>query len=271
MAGASGLRFRLELQLTSRATEATALLLAVASLCAEAPHRGPVLLRPEAIDTLRHDPSCFTQGLELHDGMLLESSGGYGRSWIVSLDPSSGATLARTPLGPELFAEGLTVHHRTVYLLTWREGLVVLLEADNLQPVDTLEIDTEGWGICSDGTNLITSSGSHYLVVRSPDDMRPLDTLAVTVEGMPQPGLNELEWTERGILANQQGTDRLLLIGPDDGRVTAVLDLSALSERGITGRGVMNGVARMEDGSLLVTGKHWHNCYLLPPLPRLLR
>lgn len=270
-AEASGLRRPPPLQLTGRLAEGAAVLFAAASLCAGPAEEGPALVRPEAVDTLSHDSASFTQGLEFHGGLMLESSGGYGRSWIALLDPAAGATLARTPLGPDTFAEGLTVHDGTVYLLTWREGMVLLLDADALRPLDTLRIEAEGWGICSDGSSLITSSGSHRLVRRCPEDMRPIDTISVSLGGMPQPGLNELEWTEAGILANQFGTDRLLLIAPEDGAVRAVIDLSALSERGMPGRDVMNGVAQLGDGRLVVTGKLWHRLYLLPPPREMLR
>ena len=241
-----------------------ALLLALLSLCGgrRAP-AGSSLSAPDTLYTLPHDPAVYTQGLELYGGLLYESSGGYGRSAIRALDPATGAILASRRLPNDIFAEGLTFHGDKGYLLTWREGLVLVFAPPSLEITDTLRIAGEGWGICSDGRYLYTSNGSASLVIRSPGDMSPLDTLTVTLGGVPRPGLNELEWAEAGILANRWGTDRILRISPSTGEVLEVMDMSRFSESGLPGRDVMNGLAIVDDSLLLVTGKLWHRYYAI--------
>jgi len=244
-----------------------ALLLALLALCGG--RRAPAersLSTPDTLYTMPRDPTVYTQGLEIRDGVLYESSGGYGRSAIHAVDPSTGRILSRRGLPDDIFAEGLTFHGNSGYLLTWREGLVLLFDPISLEVTDTLRLVGEGWGVCSDGRNLYTSNGSAALVVRSPRDMAPLDTLTVALDGVPRPGLNELEWTESGILANRWGTDRILRISPATGEVLEVMDMSRFSESGLPGRDVMNGLAAMDDSLLLVTGKLWHR-YLVFPLP----
>jgi glutamine cyclotransferase len=246
-------------------TPPAALLLALLSLCGgERPPRGPSILRPDTLLTLPHDPGLYTQGLQVHDGLVYESSGGYGRSLLATVDPGTGAITATRSLHDGLFAEGLTFHGGYGYLLTWREGLVLRFDPASLEIIDTLRIAGEGWGICSDGRRILTSDGSAMLVARDPEGMSPLDTITVTLGGMPRPGLNELEWTEAGILANLYGTNRILRVSPATGDVLEVLDLSAISEWGLPGRDVMNGIAALEDGRLLVTGKLWHRYYVIP-------
>lgn len=244
-----------------------ALLLALLALCGG--RRTPAetsLWTPDTLYTLPHDPTVYTQGLELREGVLFESSGGYGRSAIQAVDPSTGRVLYRRSLPDDIFAEGLTFHGDRGYLLTWREGLVLVFDPSSLEVTDTLRLAGEGWGVCSDGRKLYTSNGSAALVARSPHDMSPLDTLTVTLGGVPRPGLNELEWTESGILANRWGTDRILRISASTGEVLEVIDMSPFSESGLPGRDVMNGLAVMDDSLLLVTGKLWHR-YLVFPLP----
>lgn len=239
-------------------------LLAALALCGGAESRaGPRLFRPEPVLTIPHDPELYTQGLELREGILYESSGGYGRSTLSMLEPFDGSLLRSVELDASIFAEGLTFHGDTGYLLTWRSGLVFLFDPEDLSLTDTLSITTEGWGICSNGRELITSDGSAMLIYRAPSSMQPLDTVTATLGGVAQPGLNELEWTDLGILANQWGSNRLLLVDPASGEIMAVLDLSALSERGLPGRDVMNGVAELENHRLLITGKLWHSYYVL--------
>jgi glutaminyl-peptide cyclotransferase len=72
--------------------------------------------------------------------------------------------------------------------------------------------------------------------------------------------LNELEWVDGEIFANLYLSDRIVRISPEDGRVTAWLDLAGL--RNLLSRPnraeVLNGIAHdAETGHLLVTGKYW--------------
>ena len=55
-------------------------------------------LRPEVLAELPHDPSAFTQGLELDGGVLYEGTGLEGRSQLRELDPDTGAVLRSVPL-----------------------------------------------------------------------------------------------------------------------------------------------------------------------------
>ena len=74
------------------------------------------------ISTHSHDPSAFTQGLEMHDGYLYESTGLYGHSSLRQVDPSSGEVLRIKMLDETYFGEGITIVNDSIYMLTWKQG-----------------------------------------------------------------------------------------------------------------------------------------------------
>src|SRR5690606_28980080 len=80
-------------------------------------------LRVEVVATHPHDPSAFTQGLEIDDGELLEGTGRVGHSLVsaravnVTTTPVSISATERTrsPVVDEMFGEGITVVDDTVW------------------------------------------------------------------------------------------------------------------------------------------------------------
>ena len=107
-----------------------------------------------------------------------------------------------------------------------------------------------------------------------------MSTLAVTEHGQPVDDLNELEWIDAGIiaaqprlLANIWKRDRIVVIDPVSGTVTAQIDLDKLypQHNRRSNEDVLNGIAYdAADNTLLVTGKLWRYLWrirLLQPLP----
>lgn len=242
----------------------------------------------------RPDPA-FTQGLELSGDALYESSGLYGKSYVVKWLPqpapeqtpgnnsasSAGwRSEARQPLPSPYFAEGLTRWRDRLYVLTWREQRGFILDADTLRQLGEFSYDGEGWGLTHNGRQLIMSDGSARLRFIDPDNLRPQQTITVKDNGRELSLLNELEWVGAGsaaraprILANVWQTDTIVAIDPDSGAATAWLDLGQLYPRGQRSprSDVLNGIAfDPRDGTLLVTGKLWPFIYRLrlnEPLP----
>ena len=68
------------------------------------------------ISSHSHDSSAFTQGLEMYDGFLYESTGLYGNSSLRQVDPVSGEVLRMITLDEEYFGEGITVVNQSIYL-----------------------------------------------------------------------------------------------------------------------------------------------------------
>jgi len=71
------------------------------------------------LDTVDHDSSYFTQGLELSDGLMFESSGLYGQSRVRKYLPGKDNALSEYKLADKYFAEGLTLLEDELFVLTW--------------------------------------------------------------------------------------------------------------------------------------------------------
>ncbi|MHA7835147.1 MAG: glutaminyl-peptide cyclotransferase [Algiphilus sp.] len=241
-------------------------LVALTAACSAGPADSPPLERtPELAWTLvathPHDPKRFTQGLELRDGIWLESSGGYGESFVV-LEGDQGP-IARLDLPAHQFAEGATFVEDVIWLLTWRAGQARVLD-QNLQVQRVVRYAGEGWGLTYDGDTLIMSDGSNYLTRRDPVRFDALSGIAVRDVDTPVTRLNELEYAHGLIWANVFGSHRIAAITPNSGQVCAWLVLDALAARierppgWDAANNVLNGIAVDHDtGHLHVTGKRW--------------
>ena len=83
------------------------------------------------------------------------------------MDPSSGAVLAKVPVDRKYFAEGMCIVGNYIFMLTWREKTLLIYDKNSLELVGSKTYSThtgEGWGITHDGTNLIVSDGSNFLI-----------------------------------------------------------------------------------------------------------
>ncbi|WP_421717359.1 glutaminyl-peptide cyclotransferase [Algiphilus sp.] len=225
------------------------------------PLQGAPVLEWTLIATHAHDPERFTQGLQLRDGIWLESSGGYGESFVV-LERAQRAH-ARLDLPANQFAEGATFVDDAIWLLTWRAGQARILDQD-LQVQRVVRYAGEGWGLTYDGDTLIMSDGSNYLTRRDPDSFAALSGIAVRDGDRPVTRLNELEYAHGLVWANVFGTQRIAAIATHDGQVCAWLQLDSLAERierppgWDAANNVLNGIAVDHDtGHLHVTGKRW--------------
>ena len=210
-----------------------------------------------------HDTMAYTQGLLLHDGRLLESTGVEGRSDVREVDRVSGRVIRRTNLGGAEFGEGIATVGDRLYQLTWKSGRGRVYDARTLAPLDSFSYEGEGWGLASDGTVLFLSDGTSRLRVIEPDGFRVRRTIRVTEAGKPVYMLNELEWVRGELWANVYETDFIARIDPITGHVLGWVDLGQLlSQREkshISARGgVANGIAfDSTTGRVLVTGKYW--------------
>lgn len=251
---------------------ALALLLAAGQTQAGAP-----TLAWKLVASHPHDATDFTQGLVWSEGRLFESAGQYGASRVTEKDLSSGKTLRSTALPDQEFGEGLALHQGLLWQLTWREGLAHVYDLA-LQPQKRIRYDGEGWGLASNGQQLVVSDGSaHLYFVDAGADalsLQPQRTIVVHDGARAIAMLNELEWVDGVIYANVWMSDRIARIDLVTGQVTGWIDLAVLKQKtGITpadeARGaVLNGVAwRSDKKHLLVTGKYWPKLFEIRLLP----
>ncbi len=209
-----------------------------------------------------HYSGGFTQGLLLHEKMLYESSGQYGKSFLIYGDLRGGHRQLALP--KRYFAEGITIFQETLYLLTWKSGEALLFDPYTLAFKKRLHYPGEGWGLTHDDHHLIMSDGSATLRFLDPSTFKELRRLKVHHAGQAMPYLNELEWHRGLIMANQWQTDRVLAIDAATGEVLKIYDLGSLFPAAMRGKGmdVLNGIAYDPDSdSWLVTGKYWPRIY----------
>ncbi len=220
----------------------------------------PEALGYELISTVPHDASAYTQGLQWTDGRLLESTGQIGRSSVRHVDRKTGQVLRKRNLPPEIFGEGLTMHGKDLFVITWQDKTAYVLDPRTFGTRKTFTFTGEGWGLTSNGKELIMSNGGSKLAFRNPADFSVIREVEVTDKGHPVKYLNELEWVGGAVFANVYTTNRIARIDPDSGAVTGWLDLSALVKEipGAKADEVLNGIAHdPASGTLIVTGKNW--------------
>lgn len=214
----------------------------------------------EVLSSVPHDSGAYTQGLQISGGRLWESTGQYGSSSVRELNPATGEVLRKRSLPAEVFGEGLTLQGKEMWVLTWKEKTAYVLDPESFRTIRTHTYQGEGWGLTSDGKNLIMSDGSATLTFRDPKDLAVVRKLEVKDGGRPLKLLNELEYIKGQIFANIYTTDRIARIDPESGEVTGWLDFSSLrSQLPVPNRAeVLNGIAFDEaTGNLRITGKYW--------------
>lgn len=206
-----------------------------------------------------HDPEAFTQGLVVSEGILYEGTGLVGRSSIRRVALETGRILARRPLPPPHFGEGVAVVDDSIIQLTWLSEAGFVYDRESLEPRGRFRFSGEGWGLAHDGTRLVMSDGTPWLRFLDPATFAEGSRLRVTDAGRPLHELNALAWVEGELLANVWGSEFIARIDPDDGRVRGWIDCRGLLPPAISRYcDVLNGIAYdPAERRLLLTGKLW--------------
>jgi glutamine cyclotransferase len=221
--------------------------------------RGPDTWTVRSAAAFPHDPEAFTQGLTIHDGLLYESTGQYGRSTLRRVDMRTGVVEQMTRLNRALFGEGIAVVGDQIYQLTWQNEVGAIFERESFELVRTFEYSGEGWGLTYDGTHLIMSDGSASLDFLNVDTF-DVERSVVVHDGETQiDRVNELEYIDGEIWANIWYEDRIARVSPGDGELLGWIDISNLYPADRRGReDVANGIAYDADAErIFVTGKLW--------------
>lgn len=232
-----------------------------------APGPVPAVINYHIVKEYPHDGTAFTEGLEFVNGHLYESTGEYGSSDIRKVDVETGKVLQQQKLDPKYFGEGLTVMNGKIYQLTYKERVGIVYDAATMKQERTFPLTTgEGWGLTHNDQHLIHSDGTDKLYFLDPATFTEAKRIAVTDQYGPVLYINELEFINGYIYANQWQTDFILKIDPATGKVVARADLGTLRQRANiplpTGSEqdpeVMNGIAYdAKNNRIFVTGKNW--------------
>lgn len=228
----------------------------------------PKLIAYSVLAEYPHDTKAFTEGLQFVDGYLYESTGQYGSSELRKTDLKTGKVLEQKKLDNRYFGEGLTVLNGKIYQLTYKEKTGFVYDLKTMKQLQTFSfVNEEAWGLTNDGTNLIYTDGGSKLYFMDPATMQVTKQVEITDQYGPVLEVNELEFINGYIYANQWTRDLILKIDPATGKVAAIADMRDLRQRvGIpatipgdeTSPEVMNGIAYdAAQNRIFVTGKNW--------------
>lgn len=213
----------------------------------------------QVVNTYPHDKAAFTQGLQFVDGVMYESTGMEGASWIRRYDLATGAVQAEHKIDQQYFGEGSVVLSDKIVSITWKNQKGFIFDRATLAPKGEFAYQGEGWGLTTDGQKVYMSDGTSQIRVLDPATLQETSRIDVTMNGRPVAQLNELEFIKGEIWANVFEADRIVRIDPATGKVNSVVYLAnLLSPQDRRGVDVLNGIAYDAAGDrIFVTGKYW--------------
>ena len=214
----------------------------------------------EIVQVYPHDPNAYTQGLVFEKGFLYEGTGQRGSSSLRKIQAESGELQASLNLPPDIFGEGICIYGDKIIQLTWTSGVGFVYDKNSFKFLNKINYATQGWGIATDGENLIMSDGSNKIYFLDPNSYTEKSRLEVFDDNGAVYNLNELEFINGLVYANIYTTDKIAMIDPKSGKVLSYIHLDGLlkEEDHHPGLDVLNGIAYdVEEDRLFVTGKNW--------------
>lgn len=233
----------------------------------------PATINYSVIQAIPHDTSSFTEGLLFHEGQLYESTGTEPsmpedrRSLFGIVDPKTGRITKKAELDRnKYFGEGIVFLNGKVYQLTWTTKTGFIYDARTFAKLGEFTPPVkEGWGMTTNGTQLIMSDGTSNISFVDPTTFRLVKVVGVTDNNGPVSNINELELIRGYIYANQWQTNYILKIDTASGKVVGRMDLTSLAAEAhnkYPGSDVLNGIAYdSTSGKVYVTGKLWPEIY----------
>ena len=223
----------------------------------------------DVLEVVPHNETSFTQGLEMYDGNMLESSGLYGKSRLSETDIVTGEVIRQIIFNESIFSEGITVREDSVIMLTWREQIAFEVDLHDFQIIENYSYQGEGWGLCFNGNHLVMTNGSSDLIFRDPYSFEVDYTITVVLDAVKIGNLNELECVGDMVYANVWMQDNIVAINSSSGQVVFSATTSLISQgQGDNRNEVLNGIAfDKSSGGFWITGKNWTEMYLVDFIP----
>ena len=210
-----------------------------------------------------HNIERFTEGFEIRNGYLYESTGQEGTSAIYKTDFSNLKVIKEYKLDNKYFGEGITILNGKLYQLTYKTQIGFVRDMNTFELIKTWNYKNEqGWGMTNDGKYLIMSDGTEFLTYLDPETLTVVKRIEICNNKGVVINLNELEYIKGEIWANIWMTDTIVKIDPKTGKIVAVIDLKGLLSSSLTNQKTevdfLNGIAYdNEKNKVYVTGKFW--------------
>eukprot|EP00811_Abedinium_folium_P037314 NODE_9940_length_1389_cov_4.853407.p1 GENE.NODE_9940_length_1389_cov_4.853407~~NODE_9940_length_1389_cov_4.853407.p1 ORF type:complete len:383 (+),score=61.22 NODE_9940_length_1389_cov_4.853407:191-1339(+) len=200
-------------------------------------------------------------------GMVLRSSGSLRLALPRCSRPKRSLALT-VQVDNKYFSEGISALRGSLFMLTYREHVVVEYKLGGRRPLRTHSFaDGEGWGMTTDGCDILVTTGSSELYRFRGEDFEFLSKVTVRRNGKPVKLPNELEYVNPKVWMHVWQTDTLLRVDPWTGRCETHIDIKGLYQwRSVRAGATPNGVAyslALGPLSLLVTGKYWPRMFKL--------
>ena len=222
----------------------------------------------KVIRSYPHDTGSFTEGLLFHDNQLFESTGSpqefpNTRSVFGNVDLKTGKIEVKAELDrKKYFGEGILFFKDRIFQLTYKNQIGFIYDAKTYANIGSFSYSNkEGWGLTTDGKNIIMSDGTNIITYLDPESLKPIKTLDITFNGSSALYVNELEYINGFIYANIWTTNDIAKIDPQTGKIVGIIDLSSLYREAKKKNPLSeatNGIAfDQSDGRIFVTGKFW--------------
>jgi glutamine cyclotransferase len=240
-----------------------------AALADTCPPPKPLTFRIEG--EIKRDLLGLTQGLEVHGGVLFESTGALaGDTRLTTIDPGSGRVAVLANFGHTFFGEGLTILREQIFQLSWQERQVFVYDLKG-KLLRQMRNPREGWGLANDGQNLIFTDGGDRLYYANPETFEITRSVPVRYGATPLSATNEIEYVDGKIYGNVFMTWSIVRIEPSTGCVDGIAELNALWGRmspqerahiNSDSNFVLNGIAYdRAKGLFFLTGKNWRTIF----------
>ena len=226
----------------------------------------PQKLDYQVLQEFEHDPTYYTQGLVYEEGgWIYEGTGLNGESKLACYNLYTRELKHELEMPNDIFGEGITVFDGKIYQITYQSGKVFVYDKETFAKVRDFGWYSEGWGLTTDGKELILSDGTSTLYFLDPATFTETRKMEVADHKGAVKKINELEYVDGMIWANIWQTDRIIVIDPESGKVVQEADMSNLLPDFNSSRQqdlVLNGIAyKAETNSFVITGKKWPRMY----------
>ncbi|HSZ84397.1 MAG TPA: glutaminyl-peptide cyclotransferase [Puia sp.] len=225
-----------------------------------------------AVNAFPHDTNSFTEGFLVQDGKLYESTGYDSsfestRSLFGVVDLKTGKIQPKVEIDKKkYFGEGIVFLNGKVFQLTYKTKIGFIYDAKTFKKLGDFTFPSvEGWGLTTDGKYLVMSDGTSNIYYLDPNNFKLIKILGVTDNNGPVGRINELEFINGYLYANEWLSNNILKIDPASGKVVGKLDLTSLANEAKTkypDLQEMNGIAYDSVAKkVYITGKLWPTIY----------
>lgn len=222
-------------------------------------------LNYEIVAEYPHDTNNFTEGFYLEGNTIYESVGLEKQSKLLKYTLGSTTNTKEVKQPDDIFSEGISSVGNKIYQLTYRAKKGFIYDKNTFEQIGEFpypNVIGEGWGMTTDGKNLIMSDGTKNIYFLNPKDpSKMIKYISVAGNKEVYDSINELEYHDHSIFANVWQKPIILKIDPKTGEVIGKFDFSEIVKKHITNEDdVLNGIAFKGD-NMLITGKNWDKIY----------